>query len=506
MSFTSDELNYLIYRYLKEAGFEHSAFTFGNESRVAVDRISVAPSDVIPGTLVYVVQKGLQYLEVESTICEDGNEVELEESINLLTPYNAKRKSPANNTNEEKDKKRKRDKAKAESNKMMVEYDSKDSKKSLKTSSTKSPSAVNSVLISPSQVSTLEGHTSEVFQCSWNPKFPIIASCSADATARYWTVPDMPCGKKSAEDAMKSSIVLKHMNAGKIGKDVTTIDWNNNGNLLGTGTVDGVVRIWDLKGKCKYTLDKHEGAIFSLKWSKNGEYLLSGSVDKSAIVWDANSGFMKQQFKFHSLATLDIDWKNNDTFASCSRDKSIFICQIGQQEPLREFKAHEDEVNAVRWSPDGRLLASCSDDKSVKLWSIDQQKPLFSLTDHTKEIYTLKWSPTGPGTKNPNANVLLASASFDSTVKLWDVNEGKCTQTLLKHSDAVYSVSFSPCGQYLASGAVDRNIHIYSVKDGKHLKTFKGPSGIFEVCWNSAGDKLAACFTNNSVCVLDFKV
>lgn len=70
MSFTSDELNYLIYRYLKEAGFEHSAFTFGNESRVAVDRISVAPSDVIPGTLVYVVQKGLQYLEVESTICE----------------------------------------------------------------------------------------------------------------------------------------------------------------------------------------------------------------------------------------------------------------------------------------------------------------------------------------------------------------------------------------------------------------------------------------------------
>lgn len=173
-----------------------------------------------------------------------------------MTPYNAKRKSPANNTNEEKDKKRKRDKAKAgallirdgflivhlpESNKMMVEYDSKDSKKSLKTSSTKSPSAVNSVLISPSQVSTLEGHTSEVcfpflalpllfmlqvFQCSWNPKFPIIASCSADATARYWTVPDsmlvpgvatyalVPCGKKSAEDAMKSSIVLKHMNAG----------------------------------------------------------------------------------------------------------------------------------------------------------------------------------------------------------------------------------------------------------------------------------------------------
>jgi transducin (beta)-like 1 len=75
---------------------------------------------------------------------------------------------------------------------------------------------------------------------------------------------------------------------------------------------------------------------------------------------------------------------------------------------LREFQAHDDEVNAVRWSPDGRLLASCSDDKSVKLWSVEQPKPLWTLTDHTKEIYTLKWSPTGPGTKNTNANVVLA--------------------------------------------------------------------------------------------------
>eukprot|EP01045_Picozoa_sp_COSAG04_P057759 COSAG04_NODE_27705_length_280_cov_1.149171_1_plen_71_part_01 len=29
---TSEDLNYLIYRYLQESGFNHSAFTFGYES------------------------------------------------------------------------------------------------------------------------------------------------------------------------------------------------------------------------------------------------------------------------------------------------------------------------------------------------------------------------------------------------------------------------------------------------------------------------------------------
>ena len=33
------------------------------------------------------------------------------------------------------------------------------------------------------------------------------------------------------------------------------------------------------------------------------------------------------------------------------------------------------------------------------------------------------------------------------------------------------------------------------------MKQYKGTSGIFEVCWSKAGDKLAACYSNNTVCV-----
>jgi len=32
MSISSDEVNFLVYRYLQESGFHHAAFTFGYES------------------------------------------------------------------------------------------------------------------------------------------------------------------------------------------------------------------------------------------------------------------------------------------------------------------------------------------------------------------------------------------------------------------------------------------------------------------------------------------
>ncbi len=49
-------------------GFGHSAFTFAHESLVA--RSVVADADVPPGALVTFIQKGLQYVEIESHLQE----------------------------------------------------------------------------------------------------------------------------------------------------------------------------------------------------------------------------------------------------------------------------------------------------------------------------------------------------------------------------------------------------------------------------------------------------
>jgi transducin (beta)-like 1 len=416
-------------------------------------------------------------------------------------------------------------------------------------------------LVPKDEVTVLEGHTSEVFICAWSPAATQLASGGGDATARMWTVPAGPSGRGVAADAPPPLVLRHEAKDGKKGddakgddeitgdgkngrskggatkdekmttsspvkkekgdgsnkdgggdgsewanksKDVTTLDWNGDGSLLATGSYDGLARVWRKDGTLAHVLDAHSGPIFSLKWNKKGDVLLSGSVDKTAVAWDAESGTLKQRFAFHAAPTLDVDWRDDTQFATSSMDHMIYVCELGNEKPVKAFKGHADEVNAIKWDPTGTLLASCSDDYTCKVWSLDKETCVHDFSDHRKEIYTIKWSPTGPGTKNPDLPLLLASASYDATVKLWDVEKGVCVHTLAAHTDPVYSVAFSPNGLYIASGSFDKRLHVWRVTDGKRVKTHKGEGGIFEVCWNVDGTKIAACYSNNAVNVIDF--
>lgn len=211
---------------------------------------------------------------------------------------------------------------------------------------------------------------------------------SGDGTARIWTV---------SSDG--EPLILPHAPPEAPNRDVTTLDWTPSGDLLATGSYEGIARVWGPNGTLKHALKKHAGPIFALKWSPRGDALLTGSVDKSAIVWDPTSGDVRQQFAFHSAPCLDVDWRDDDTFATCSNDKQIFVCQLGALAPLKQFSGHKGEVNSVRWDPSGTYLASCSDDFTVKVWTMDSDSPKCDFTGHEKEIYTIRWNPSGSDKK-----------------------------------------------------------------------------------------------------------
>lgn len=484
MSFSSDEVNYLVYRYLLESGFTHAAYTFGIESHISQSNIN--GSMVPPAALLNIIQKGLQYTEAEISIAEDGTERSIE-SISLIDAVlpevieqrkqgalkGSQLKVEAHGPNGEE-----------VTNVELMEVDS-------------------NMEIPTSKVSILRGHESEVFICAWNPTNDLLASGSGDSTARIWNMNEN--GSGSAGQLVLRHCIQKGGAEVPSNKDVTSLDWNCDGQLLATGSYDGYARIWNTEGKLVSTLGQHKGPIFALKWNKKGNYILSAGVDKTTIIWDASSGRCTQQFAFHSAPALDVDWQSNNTFASCSTDQCIHVCKLASEKPIKTFQGHTNEVNAIKWDPQGNLLASCSDDMTLKIWSLKQDTCVHDLQAHSKEIYTIKWSPTGPGTNNPNAQLILASASFDSTVRLWDVERGQCIHKLTRHLEPVYSVAFSPDGRRIASGSFDKCVHIWNVQNGALIHTYRGTGGIFEVCWNHRGDKVGASASDGSVFVLDLR-
>ncbi|KAK6535413.1 hypothetical protein TWF694_001873 [Orbilia ellipsospora] len=69
---TSEQVNYLVWRYLQESGFEKSTFSFQDDCRAQIleDKFK---SWIKPGALIHIIQKGLQYLALEAQIYETGS-------------------------------------------------------------------------------------------------------------------------------------------------------------------------------------------------------------------------------------------------------------------------------------------------------------------------------------------------------------------------------------------------------------------------------------------------
>lgn len=488
MAITSDEVNYLIYRYLLESGFSHSAFTFGIESHIHDS--SIDSSQVPPGALVTVIQKGVQYVEAETSIAEDGTIVE-DSKLAQLSLLGAVVQSSLIA--------KKHSRAKME--KLKVEEDSVsgvDEEEAMDT--LKSTVAHQTTVLSQDLVIQLAGHTSEVLTCQWHPQEDLLASGSADSTARLWSL-DTPGATPHVLQHDSNSSGSK----ARDGCDVTTLHWKHDGSLLATGCYDGQARIWMKDGSSQTTLNQHQGPVFAIKWNPKGTFLATGSVDMSTLIWDPQTSEVKQKLEMHKAAVLDLDWQSNNTVATCSSDNLVYVWKIGTDKPIKTFTGHKNGVNCIHWDPSGTLLASCSDDRTAKIWSMKQESCLHDLVDHIGDVYTLKWSPTGPGSANPNLPLVLATASFDSTVRLWDPESGRCLHTLEHHTQPVYSVAFSPDGRYLATGSRDKLCLIWNVKDGRLVRQYEGGGGIFEIAWNYTGLKLAASFQDSTISVLDLR-
>lgn len=89
------------------------------------------------------------------------------------------------------------------------------------------------------------------------------------------------------------------------GEGLASCGFHPDGLILGTGTVAGSVKVWDVRAagtQVANTCAGHSAAVGSISFSENGYLLASASLDASVRVWDLRKMTCLQTFAgTHSL-------------------------------------------------------------------------------------------------------------------------------------------------------------------------------------------------------------
>jgi WD40 repeat protein len=169
------------------------------------------------------------------------------------------------------------------------------------------------------------------------------------------------------------------------------------------------------------------------------------------------------------------------------------------KKPLKA--AHLSIVEALAYSPNGKLLASGSF-QEVILWDAQTGTPAKRLTGFADRVVTLAFSSDGK---------LLATGggapTEDGEIKIFDVASGNLVVDIKNgHSDTVFGVSFSPDGKKLATCAADKFVKVFEVPTGKFLKAFEGHTHhVLDVGWKADGKLLASAGADNVIKVWDYE-
>ncbi|MBW4488963.1 MAG: caspase family protein [Trichocoleus desertorum ATA4-8-CV12] len=302
------------------------------------------------------------------------------------------------------------------------------------------PALLETIVTETQEYNRLEGHKQDTIDADFAPSGDIIGSTSIDRTVKIW--------KKNGEFIR---------DIGSFQKGIWGIDFSSDSQLIVTGSIDGVARVWGIKGDLRQELRpqkiKERDAVLKVRFSPNNSIVASANWDKTVKLWRVSDGQLLKSFE-HGDPVYGVDFSpNGEIIVSGSWDKTVKLWRVSDGQLLKSFE-HKDRVHEVAFSPKGNLVASASWDKTVKLWRVSDGE-LHSNLKHDAAVYGVSFSPTG---------TMVASASEDGTIKLWNVPAGKLVKTFKGHNGPVSAINFSPDGKLLVSTSDDRTVRVWGLR------------------------------------------
>ncbi|KAJ4968616.1 hypothetical protein NE237_015317 [Protea cynaroides] len=257
-------------------------------------------------------------------------------------------------------------------------------------------------------LSTLSGHSKKVTSVKFVPRDELFITGSADKTVRVWQGSEN--GNYNCRHILKdhtaevqavtvhathsyfvtasldntwcfydlsSGLCLTQVGDASGSEGYTSAAFHPDGLILGTGTSEALVRIWDVKSQSNVAkFDGHIGPVTAMSFSENG-YFLATSAQDGVKLWD-----LRKLRNFRTFSPYDSDTPTNAVEFDHS---GCYLAIAGSDIRVYQVASVKAEWNCVKTFPDlsGTGKATCvkfgSDAKYMAVGSMDRNLRIFGL-------------------------------------------------------------------------------------------------------------------------------
>lgn len=260
---------------------------------------------------------------------------------------------------------------------------------------------------------TLTGHSKKVTSVKFVPKDDLFVTASGDKTVRVWQGTDdgnYSCRHILNDHTAEVQAVTIHAThkyfvtasldntwcfydlatgtcLTQVGEQsgqegYTSAAFHPDGLILGTGTSEALVRIWDVKSQSNVAkFDGHMGSVTAMSFSENGYFLATAALD-GVKLWD-----LRKLKNFRSFAPYD---SNTSTNAVEFDDSGSYLAIAGSDVRVYQvanvkmewnlIKSFPDlsgtgKVTSVKFGEDAKYIAVGSMDRNLRIFGLPQSEP-----------------------------------------------------------------------------------------------------------------------------------
>ena len=267
---------------------------------------------------------------------------------------------------------------------------------------------------------------------------------------------------------------------------------------VGNWILGGAVELWDTATRERLAILKENiGSVKKLEFSADGTMLVCASWAKRVeyYMWEVATGreilhFTKKQDVILANKGALVLSQNPHLVASTNMD-TVRIWDVATEE-LRHTLEGDRDTGVLAFSPDGKTLTGAN--MTIRLWATETGNELSKFDGHTHTVDAITFSPDGR---------ILASGDSSGKIMLWrlDAHNRKSAlprllraftggkqdsarnnekRTLTGHALPIGVLDFTTDSKKLASGSQDGTVIVWNVETEKPLVTLTGHTGFIK--------------------------